>query len=245
MSEPIQSRSRLTRFLPLAFIAAAAAAFFGLGLHHYLTIDALQARSAELDAFIAANRLTALALYFVIIVAVVACCLPGALVLGIAGAFLFGPLVSTPICLVASTLGCIVFFLAARTSLGAMLRARTGTWLDRLEQGIRANAFSYIFLIRLAVPIPLFATNIAAALFEVRFRDFALGTFLGLIGPMIVYGVIGDGLRAAFRAGAEADAGAAMRALMTSPPILAAIIGLVLLGLAPILVRRLTSARAT
>ncbi|HBA43933.1 MAG TPA: hypothetical protein DCZ07_13265, partial [Alphaproteobacteria bacterium] len=85
-------------------------------------------------------------------IAVVAFSLPGGAVMTIAGGFLFGPVFGTLWTVIGATIGATLLFLAAKTALGDVLRAKAGPAIRRMEAGFQDNALSYMFVLRL-VPI--------------------------------------------------------------------------------------------
>src|SRR5262249_331590 len=134
-------RAWARRWLPLACLAAGFCAFFALGLHRYLTFDTLRANRAELLAWVAAHPVWAPLAYMAGYAAVVAFSLPGGAVMTVTGGFLFGTVLGAGYAVVGATIGAVVVFLAARTALGGMLRARAGGAIKRMEDGFREDAF--------------------------------------------------------------------------------------------------------
>ena len=65
-------------------------AFVALDLGQYLQLSAIQARQADLEAWRAAQPVTAALLFFAAYVAVTALSLPGAAVMTLAGGAIFG-----------------------------------------------------------------------------------------------------------------------------------------------------------
>ena len=90
MSERVSGRSLLKRVFPVAVVAAAVLAFFGLGLDRYLTVEALRDNRAALAGFVAGNFALAALVYMAIYAGVVALSVPGGALMTLAGGFLFG-----------------------------------------------------------------------------------------------------------------------------------------------------------
>ena len=65
--------------------------------------------------------------------------------------------------------------------MGAALRDRAGPWLQRLEGGLRRDAFSYLLVLRLVPLFPFWLVNLVPAFLGVPLPTFALATFLGII----------------------------------------------------------------
>ena len=108
------------------------AAFFTLGLDDYLSLDTLRRNRAWLMRQVDESAALAGLAYVAAYVVVVAFSLPGGAFMTIAGGFLFGQWLGTAYVVVAATAGATVLFLAARTALGGLLRARAGPFLKKM-----------------------------------------------------------------------------------------------------------------
>ncbi len=128
------------RFLPLILLALGLIAFFAFGLHNYLSFDKLNQHRETLVEFVAAHGVLAVILYLLCYATVIAFSLPGGAIMTITGGFLFGTLAGTVYTVLAATVGASVLFLAARTALGDLLRAKAGPAVRKMEAGFRENA---------------------------------------------------------------------------------------------------------
>ena len=242
-------RRSTLRFAPLIVLALAAAAIFASGLHRYLSIDQIQEHRETLRAFVGAHGGRAILLYAFVYVGAVALSIPGAVFLTILGGFLFGWLLGGALAVVSATLGAVLVFLIARTSLGDFLLARAGPRLKGFADGFREDAFSYVLFLRVLPVMPFWLTNLASALFGVRLRTFALATLIGIVPATFTFSTAGAGLDSVIAAQAEADrrceaggggdcrSGFHWRTLVT-PKTIAAFAALGFLSLLPVLVRR-------
>ena len=234
MSEPARASSSLKRALPLILIAAALAAFFALGLNRYFTLDALRDNRETLREWVGGNPLQAMALFFIAYAAAVAISFPGASILTIFGGYLFGLWPGTPLIVLAATLGATIVFLAAKYALGDVLAKKAGGFAKRMEEGFRKGELSYMFILRLAPVFPFWGVNIAAGLLGVSLRNFLIGTLFGIIPGSFVYASIGAAAGAAFDAGEELS----LSGVLLKPETLTPIIGLIILALIPVLLKR-------
>jgi uncharacterized membrane protein YdjX (TVP38/TMEM64 family) len=227
-------RPRLARLLPIGLIAAAAIAFFALGLHRYLSFETLRdSRSALLD-LVRLHPIVAPVSYILLYAVVTACSLPGALVMTLTGGFLFGTVLGATYTVIGATAGATLLFIAARTAFADMLRARAGGALKMLEAGFRENAFSYLLVLRLVPIFPFFVVNLAAAFLGAALPVFVAATFIGIIPGTTVFSSVGSGLGTVFDSGAKPDLG-----VIFTWPILGPLIGLALLSLVPVIYKRL------
>jgi uncharacterized membrane protein YdjX (TVP38/TMEM64 family) len=232
-------RRRLTRWLPLLALALILAAWFALGFDEYLSFDRLQRHRAELKDFVERHSLLAPLAFVAAYAAVVACSLPGAAVMTIAGGFLFGAAFGTAYTVIAATIGASLLFLAARTALGDLLKAKAGPALAKMEAGFRANAFSYLLILRLVPLFPFFLVNLVPAFFGVRLRTFVAATSIGIVPATFVFSLCGAGLDSVFDAGSTLS----LSGILT-PEIVSALFGLAALALIPAIYHRFKDRRS-
>jgi len=225
--------ARWLRWLPLALLAAGLGLALALGLHRHLTLDALAAHRVELARFVAQEGILAAAAYVAVYALVVALSVPGATVLTLAGGFLFGTAAATGYAVAGATIGAVAVFLAARSAIGGVLRAKAGPWVARLEGGFRENAFSYMLFLRLVPLFPFWLVNLVPAVLGVPLRVYALATLIGIVPGALVYSSVGNGLGAVLDAGERPDLGLVFR-----PEILLPLVGLGVLALLPVAVKR-------
>jgi uncharacterized membrane protein YdjX (TVP38/TMEM64 family) len=172
---------------------------------------------------------------FILIYAIcTALSLPTGLLLSTLGGFLFGTGWGGLCNLVGATLGATIIFLAAKTVLGDLLRARAGPFLQKLEAGFREDEFSYMLVLRLVPLFPFWLVNLAPAFLGVRPSTFVIGTFVGIIPGALVYASIGTGLGAILESGGTPDGSAFLQQRVLLP-----VIGLAVLALIPVVYKRL------
>jgi uncharacterized membrane protein YdjX (TVP38/TMEM64 family) len=191
---PEQSGSTARRLVPLVLLVAATVLAYGLGWHKLLSFETIGLHYEALRSFIGAHIVTAVLLYVMIYVAVVALSLPGGLVMTVSGGLLFGWQLAFLATVVAATIGATIIFLIARTSVGRPLVAKMGPWVERLSQGFRENALSYMLFLRLVPLFPFFIVNLVPALLNVPLKTFVVGTFFGIMPATLAFSVAGSGL---------------------------------------------------
>jgi uncharacterized membrane protein YdjX (TVP38/TMEM64 family) len=229
------TRSRaIRRLAPLAILLVAIGAFFALGLHDYLSFEALRQHREQLLVLVGQHPFLAPLAFTAVYAAVVALSVPGGAILTIAGGFLLGIVSATLCVLVGATVGATIVFLIARTALGDALRAKAGPRIRRMEEGFRQDALSYLLVLRLIPIFPFWLVNIVPAFLGVPVRTYVLGTFVGIIPGSFVYASVGNGLGAVFDAGGTPDLG-----IIFEPAILLPIVGLAVLALLPVAYRKL------
>jgi uncharacterized membrane protein YdjX (TVP38/TMEM64 family) len=233
-SAPAPKKSGLARFLPLAVIALALAAFFGLGLHRYVSLETLRDNRATLQGFVSDNLVLALAVYVGVYAALVAISFPGAGLLTIFGGFLFGLWGTVPT-VIAATIGAVAIFLVAKTAFGDTLRRRASGFIAKFEEGFRQGEFSYLLALRLVPAFPFWIVNVVPAFLGADLRKYALATLIGIIPGTFVYTSIGAAAGTVFDQGGELQ----LTGVMTQPAVLLPIVGLILLSLIPVAMKAL------
>lgn len=180
-------RSSWQRWLLLAIMAAAIATFFILRLDQYLSWDALRERKAALKELVEQNPIAAAAIYFAIYVAVTALSLPGALIMTLAGGFLFGLWWGSLLISFASTAGATLAFLSTRYILRDWMEHRFGDKLATLNRGVETEGGYYLFTLRLVPLFPFFVINAAMGLTRMRVFTFWWVSQLGMLPGTLIY----------------------------------------------------------
>ncbi len=231
------SKSKLKRFLPLAFIITALALFFALGGPKYISLDSLRDNQEFLKAFVADNYILAVVGFVAIYAILVAISVPGAGFLSIFAGFLFGLTTGVPAVIIGATIGATILFLVVRSAFGTGLAAKAGPYMAKFERGLKENELSYLFILRLVPIFPFFIVNIVPPLFDVKLRNYVLTTFLGIIPGSFVYVSVGYGIGDALSAGQDVP----LSGLMFRPAVILPIIGLILLTMIPVAYKKLSN----
>jgi uncharacterized membrane protein YdjX (TVP38/TMEM64 family) len=227
------------RVLPLAVLMILIGAAFAFRIDRYLTLDALRDNRAALLAFVEANGLLAAGVFVFAYAAIVALSVPGATIMTLGGGFLFGVPLGASLTVIGATLGATLLFLIARSAAGDFLRHRAGPFLARMSEGFSKDAFNYLLFLRLVPAFPFWAVNLAPALLGMRLAPFVIATALGIIPGTVVYTAFGASLGHVFDVGDQVD----LKAVF-SPTLIAALIGLGLLALLPVVLKRFWEQRA-
>ncbi|MDQ6959978.1 MAG: TVP38/TMEM64 family protein [Mariprofundaceae bacterium] len=222
------------RIVPLLVLVAGLAAFFALDLGRYLSFSALGEHRVALLDWVGANNLLAPVVYMLAYVRVVAFSLPGGAVMAISGGFLFGAVMGGAYAVTGATLGATALFLIAKTSLGDYLLAKAGPAIRKMQAGFEENALSYMFVLRLIPLFPFFLVNLAPAFLGVPLRVYLIATFFGIMPGTFVYALVGAGLGSVFDRGEAFTLAGVM-----TPQMIAALAGLGLLVLVPVVYKKL------
>lgn len=214
-------------------IALAIAAFFYFDLGRFLSLAVLKENRDKLLAFTQAHYATSAALFIASYIAVTGLSLPGAVILTLAGGFLFGGLFGTLFVNLGATTGATLAFLVARYLLRDAVEQKFGRWLGPLQEGFAKNAFSYLMTLRLIPLFPFFVVNLVSGLTRVSVGTYVAATALGIIPGSFVYAYAGQQL-------------GSINSLkeIASPNVIAAFVLLGLLALVPIVYKKFSGKRA-
>jgi uncharacterized membrane protein YdjX (TVP38/TMEM64 family) len=222
----------LKRLLPLLLFFAAALLFWASGGGYYLSFAALAENQAWLNGLVARWGVVAGLGFTAVYAVVTALSLPGASILTVTAGLLFGIWLGTLYAVIGATIGATVIFAAARAGFAGLI-SRGGPRARRLAAGCRADAFSYLLVLRLIPLFPFWLVNLVAAIAGMKLGPYLLGTFLGIIPGSFIYASLGSGLGDAVEAGITPDLHILFR-----PSILLPIFGLATLAMLPALYKR-------
>lgn len=233
--------SPLVRLAPLIVIGLAALVG-GFFLRDMLSFDTLRDNRAALLGFRDANYLASVLAFICVYVLIVGLSLPGATIATLTGGFLFGLFPGVLFNIIAATLGATVIFLAARWGLGDRLAARMQASDGRIRQikdGIDANLWPMLLLLRLLPLVPFFVANLIPGLVGVALLPFVVTTFFGIMPGSLILTSVGAGLGEVFELGQTPDLGLILR-----PAFLLPLLGLCGLIALPLLLRTFRQRRA-
>ncbi|MEO5954312.1 MAG: TVP38/TMEM64 family protein [Nitrospiraceae bacterium] len=174
-----------------AVIAMAIGAFFHFDLGQFLSLTALKEHRDTLLSFTEANYVSSAGLFILAYIVMTGLSLPGAVILTLAGGFLFGSLFGTLFVNLGATTGATLAFLTARYLLRDWVEQKFGKWLGPVQQGFTNNAFSYLMTLRLIPLFPFFVVNLVSGLTRMNVGTYVAATALGIIPGSFVYAYAG------------------------------------------------------
>jgi len=162
-------------------------AFRYLDLGHYLSLEYLKASQSKFQALYQAKRLTVVAAYMGIYIAVTALSLPGAAVLTLAGGAFFGLWGGTVAVSFASTIGATLACAVSRFLLQNWVQKNFGDKLSAVNRGIEKEGEFYLFSLRLVPIFPFFVINLVMGLTRMRLFTFFWVSQIGMLAGTMVY----------------------------------------------------------
>lgn len=209
----------------LAAIVAAIVLFKALNLSDYLTLSYLKESREKFHAVYSSHRALVLAGYMLLYILVTSLSLPGAAVMSLAGGAMFGLLTGTVVVSFASSIGATLACFVSRFLLRDWVQGRFGEKLKAVNRGVEREGAFYLFTLRLIPVFPFWMINLVMGLTGLRLFTFYWVSQLGMLPGTVVY----------VNAGRELGRIESVSGIL-SPGV---IISFVLLGVFPIVVKRL------
>lgn len=189
-----EKKSALKQWLPLILVGAVLVIGYFSGLKDYISLSNLIEQRENINTFVTNNYVSAVLIYILIYTGLVAISFPGASALSITSGLVFGWFVAGLATVTAATLGAIIIFLIARSSLGNVLKDRAGGFMAKMMEGFQKDAFQYLLTLRLIPAFPFWAVNIVPALLNMKLVPYAIATFIGIIPGTFAFAYLGAGL---------------------------------------------------
>lgn len=118
---------------------------------------------------------------------------PGML-LSLASGFLFGPVVGTALAVAGGAVGATGAFLIGRRLGRQQVRRLAGPRTEWIDAQLRDHGIVSLIVVRIIPGMPYSVLNYAAGVTGISFRDYVIGTGLGLVPGALAYSLVGAGL---------------------------------------------------
>ncbi len=177
-------------FLALFIVLVIAARLSPIG--DLLTFENLKRHRGELFALVQGHYLRAVAVFVAGYIIFTTLSLPGAVILTLAGGFLFGAIPAVLYIVIAATTGATFSFLIARYLIGTRLQEKYQEQLSSFNSEMKKNGPRYLLTLRLIAVIPFFLINFLSGLTNVTTRTFIWTTAIGIMPATIVFAYAGQ-----------------------------------------------------
>jgi len=178
MAEKSRKGAILKALLLLVFVAVAIVVVRFTPVKEHLTVDAL-------GGFLKSLGLWAPVAFMIIYAAGVCLFLPGTLLTAL-GAAIFGPYKGFAYVWIGAMAGASIAFLIGRTLGREFAASLIGDRLKKYDDAIERNGFATVLYLRL-VYFPFTPMNFGMGLTKVRFKDYLIGTGLGIIVGTFIF----------------------------------------------------------
>lgn len=111
-------------------------------------------------------------------------------------AVIFGPLLGFVYAMLGATLSGLLTYWVGRALGRRLVRKLAGTRLNRISRTLAERGILTVILVRLVPVAPFTVVNVVAGASHIRFRDFAIGNFIGMLPGTAVVVLLGNSLAA-------------------------------------------------
>ena len=151
------------------------------------------------------------------------------------GGFIFGKWLGTLIIVFGLSIGATFLYMFANYFLKDLIEEKFSSRFNNLTEKFKENEFTFFLIYRFIGGIPFFISNILPTIFNVKIRNFFLGSVIGMTPQLFVGASLGAGLNKILEENSEAPS---LLQLLLIPDIYLPIIGLITLVLIGFLLRK-------
>ena len=199
-----------------------------------LKLENLAQRESELRQFETDHPALAYGIAFAIYVVITGLSLPGAAGLTLLYGWFFGLLPAVILVSFASTTGATIAFLLSRYLLHDSVQNKFGERLASFNDALRREGAFYLFTLRLVFGIPFFVINVVMGLTPIRTTTFWWVSQLGMLPGTILYCYAGSRVPSLMVLAEEG-----IKAVFTPGQVTQLLVAFALLGVFPLIVRKL------
>jgi len=151
------------------------------------------------------------------------------------GGFIFGKWLGTLIIVFGLSIGATFLYMFANYFLKDLIEEKFSSRFNNLTGKFKENEFTFFLIYRFIGGIPFFISNILPTIFNVKIRNFFLGSVIGMTPQLFVGASLGAGLNKILEENSEAPS---LLQLLLTPDIYLPIIGIITLVLIGFLLRK-------
>lgn len=110
-------------------------------------------------------------------------------ILTLLGGVIFGPILGTILVVTGATIGASGAFFVARVLARDFVEQKFGSaaWFKKFDKGIEREGLFFVLFVRLVPLFPFNGINFASGLTKIKFRDYLIGTGVGIIPGSFVF----------------------------------------------------------
>ena len=151
------------------------------------------------------------------------------------GGFIFGKWLGTLIIVFGLSIGATFLYMFANYFLKDLIEEKFSSRFNNLTEKFKENEFTFFLIYRFIGGIPFFISNILPTIFNVKIRNFFLGSVIGMTPQLFVGASLGAGINKILEENSEAPS---LLQLLLTPDIYLPIIGIITLVLIGFLLRK-------
>lgn len=150
-----------------------------------------QFTTEQLEAFLARFGLWAPLIFIILYIAGVVLFLPGS-VLTITGGLIFGPILGSLYNILGATIGASIAFIIARYLAADWVSAQTGGKLKALKEGVEAEGWRFVAVVRLIPLFPFNLLNYALGLTRISIIEYIAASAIFMFPATFAYTYLGS-----------------------------------------------------
>ena len=151
------------------------------------------------------------------------------------GGFVFGKWLGTLIIVFGLSIGATFLYMFANYFLKDLIEEKFSSRFNNLTEKFKENEFTFFLIYRFIGGIPFFISNILPTIFNVKIRNFFLGSVIGMTPQLFIGASLGAGLNKILEENSEMPS---LLQLILTPDIYLPIIGIITLVLIGFLLRK-------
>ena len=151
------------------------------------------------------------------------------------GGFIFGKWLGTLLIVFGLSIGATLLYMIANYFLKDFVEEKFSSRFINLTEKFKKNEFIFFLIYRFIGGIPFFISNILPTIFNVKVRNFFLGSIIGMAPQLFVGASLGAGLSKILKENSEVPS---FLELIFSPDIYLPILGIVILVLIGLLLKK-------
>jgi len=192
------SMQRVSRFLTkhwkkalaILLLVTGLVLFQLLGWERYLEFSYVREHRKILLNYVDSHYWPSVALFIALYIST-AFFVPGAIVMTLAGGFLFGVVPATLYINVGATLGAVTAMLLSRHLIGDRIQKKFADQLQPLNRALERHGISFLLVVRIIPVLPFFTVNYLAGLTRIPLKTFVWTTSLSIVPGSLIYAFAG------------------------------------------------------
>ena len=236
-SDNQNTRSANSPIRIVLFVVVIVLAAIGFWLsRQFLNVEYLADRELALKSFYQSNPVLVILIAFLVYALVTGLSIPGATIMSLIYAWFFGFWTSLLLISFASTAGATMAFLISRYLFRDWIESKFGNRLATFNESLDREGAFYLFTLRLVPAVPFFVINAVMGLTRLKTVTFWWVSQIGMLAGTAVYCYAGSRIP-----NLQSISEKGIGAVFTSSQLTQLTIAFVLLGVFPLIVRKLVS----
>ncbi|MDC3060371.1 VTT domain-containing protein [Candidatus Pelagibacter sp.] len=151
------------------------------------------------------------------------------------GGFVFGKWIGTILIVFGLSIGATLLYISANYFFKDLIKKKFSSKFSNLTEKFKENEFTFFLIYRFVGGIPFFISNILPTLFNVKIKNFFLGSVVGMTPQLFVGASFGAGLNKVIESNQELPS---MLDIIATPDIYVPVIGMITLVITGFIIKK-------